>query len=257
MLYIATHKKTGLPPMPGTAIVQAGAAGREPLPYLSDATGDNISSKNAYFCELTVLYWVWKNTDDDFKGLAHYRRLFGRSNLSGSLSSSYTEPELEALLAGADIVLPYTEYLLQDARAELCNGCCRPDVYARMREVVAEVSPDYLQSFDSVFDSNELTLFNMMFCRRELFDSYCKWLFAVLFTLEKDVDMTGYSPYERRLYGFLSERLLNVWVRHNNLVVVHTAVTQTEMPLLERLSLVRRRLTNRIRFWLRAKASGR
>ena len=44
--------------------------------YQVDNTGENISSQNKEFNELTGLYWMWKNTNDEYIGLSHYRRYF-------------------------------------------------------------------------------------------------------------------------------------------------------------------------------------
>lgn len=53
--------------------------------YCYDDVGDNISIKNNTYCELTGLYWMWKNCKDEYKGLVHYRRFFTSNSLSANI----------------------------------------------------------------------------------------------------------------------------------------------------------------------------
>ena len=59
--------------------------------------------------------------------------------------------------------------------------------------------------------------FNMMVMRKELLDKYCEWLFEILFTLESMLDISTYSKYDQRVFGFVGERLLDVWLETNQL----------------------------------------
>ena len=93
----------------------------------------------------------------------------------------------------------------------------------------------------------------MLFCKREVFDAYCGWLFPLLFRLEDVVDLTHADEYQRRLYGFLGERLLNVWVLHNRLNVRYVPVVSTAYSPIDHLTYLRRDITNGLRFRLRRK----
>ncbi|MBQ3973839.1 MAG: DUF4422 domain-containing protein, partial [Lachnospiraceae bacterium] len=72
-IIVASHKSYWMPEDPVYLPVQVGAAGKEDLGYVRDDSGDNISGKNVNYCELTGLYWAWKNLEADYIGLAHYR----------------------------------------------------------------------------------------------------------------------------------------------------------------------------------------
>ena len=61
--------------------VQVGSEGKEDIGFEKDNTGDNISGKNPFFCELTGLYWAWKNLKCDYIGLVHYRRYFSKKKM--------------------------------------------------------------------------------------------------------------------------------------------------------------------------------
>lgn len=251
MIYIATHKKFNVPNLNGYCALQVGAEGKEKYGYLRDNIGNHISGKNANYCELTGLYWIWKNTDDSYKGLVHYRRYFGRNNLSNKISDICSYEYLLNCLKSVDIVLPYVEYFKQNAKEEILLHCCTEEIFDKLRQIIETKYPDYIETYDRYFNENKASLFNMLFCKREIFDAYCEWLFSILFVLEKQVDLAKLNTYQQRLYGFLSERLLNVWVIKNKLVVKHLPAIHMELPVFDRIRLVRRRFTNRFRFWIK------
>lgn len=248
MIYIATHKQFNDLKLKDYCPIQVGSYRGELLGYQRDDVGDNISNRNANFCELTGLYWIWKNSLDEYKGLVHYRRYFGKRNFTNSIKDIYSYQELKALLKDCDIVLPYIEYFKENARDELLKECCTVEIFNNLRSIVSTKHADYLKAFDNYFKNNESYLFNMMFTDRETFDSYCNWLFDILFELEKVTDLADLNTYQQRLYGFLSERLLNVWVKKNGLKTKHVGVIQTELNNKELLVLRMRRMYHRITF---------
>ena len=157
-----------------------------------------------------------------------------------------TEEEIRYYLTDFDIILPRPEPLREAAWQEFCLHSGRESDLLRTRQAVADVDPAFLPAFDRVMAGRSLYLYNMLVTSAEEFDAYCRWLFAVLTQVEQRVDMTDYTPYEQRLYGFLGERLLNVWVTHRGLRVKTLPVKNTEQRLTQEVRLWMRRQKNRL-----------
>ncbi len=244
-VYIAAHKAFDAPATAGYIPLQVGAEGKDPLPFEKDNTGAHISEKNPHFCELTGLYWIWKNRREDYKGLVHYRRYFMQGK------AILPEETIRHLLTTYDAILPPQEILRENAWEEFPLHSGHKKDLVLLREAIETVDAAYLPTFDRVMAGNRLHLFNMLIAREEIFNSYCAWLFAVLFELEKHVDMTGYTAYEQRLYGFLSERLLNVWVAHNRLRITTVKVKNTQQTAKQAVRLFLRRRKNQLLFALK------
>ena len=239
-VYIAVHKDMQLPSSEGYVPLQVGARLGIPFQPVRDDVGLHISEKNPHYCELTGLFWVWQNTRDDYKGLVHYRRYFTHR---GHL---LTEAEIRDFLRDYDVILPRREPLREAAWQEFCLHSGHERDLVLTRRAVGAVSPEMLPAFDRVMVGKSLRLYNMLIAPREGFDAYCCWLFAVLTQVEQGVDMTGYTPYEQRLYGFLGERLLNVWVAHHGLRVCALPVKNTQQTLAQEVQLWMRRQRNRL-----------
>lgn len=216
-ILVATHKSYRMPGEPEFLPLQVGAAGRPDLGYARDDTGDNISARNPNYCELTGLYWAWKNLKADYLGLAHYRRHFK------------AEPKrLRQLLQKADVLLPKPRnYFIETNYSQYVHAHHAQDLDVT-RQILAERCADYLPAFDACMRRTWGHRFNMFVMRRDLADAYCTWLFDVLFELERRLDISGYSPYDARVFGFVSERLLDVWVATNEISFLEVGVKNLE-----------------------------
>lgn len=216
-IVVATHKPYRLPEAPEYLPLQVGAAGKPSLGFARDDTGLNISVKNPSYCELTGLYWAWHNLQCDCLGLVHYRRLFRK-----------TPDELRQILRVVPCVLPaQRNYFIETNYSQYVHAHHAEDVTVT-REVVAERHPDYVAAFDLVMARRKGHRFNMFVMRRNLADAYCAWLFDILEEVERRLDISGYSDYDRRVFGFLGERLLDVWLERNQIAHVDVPVINLE-----------------------------
>ncbi|WP_104805620.1 DUF4422 domain-containing protein [Blautia marasmi] len=240
MIYVITHKVFDDKNFckDGYKVLHVGTNDNMKLYYLRDDVGDNIAKKNPYFCELTGMYWIWKNSEEnpeDIVGLVHYRRGFTskRENLSysfgGNVPQNIEFRQAEMLLKGYDMIVPIPEKGFKT----VCQ------TYAKMhhgedliltREAIAEACPEYLNAFDQAMKEHYYFNGNMFITQKKNFDAYASWLFSIYDRLEKKIDLSKYEDtYQARVYGFISERLLNVWLLHNKVNYKELPVFNTEI----------------------------
>ena len=203
---VAAHKPYRMPDDPAYLPLQVGAAGRPSIGFARDDEGENISARNANWCELTGLFWAWRNMKADAVGLVHYRRHFrGAHGIA-------TGDELRSALAGHDVLLPRKRnYFIETTYSQYAHAHHAADLDTA-RRILAERHPEFLASFDATMRSTKGHRFNMMVMRRPALDAYCSWLFDVLLRLEDRLDISEYSPNDARVFGFVAERLLDVWL---------------------------------------------
>ena len=215
-IIIAAHKECTLPANEMYLPVHVGAAcSNQDLAYTRDDTGDNISSRNPTFCELTGLYWAWKNLDYDWLGLVHYRRLFSSRRKKKTASESIlSEEELLPLLEQYKVFVPRKRHYFIESVYSHYDHTFDGSQFDLTREILLEKYPDFVADFDSFMLQRSAWLFNMMIMQRTFVDQYCTWLFDILFELEKRIDTSRMTDFEKRYAGRVGERLFNVWLNH-------------------------------------------
>lgn len=218
-MYIAAHKPFEVPDLLGYQPIEVGAALREePLGYLADNSGDEISNKNKTFCEMTAHYWIWKNSRSKIVGLSHYRRYFSRSRVVAEPKKLLSAEEAIKILDEYDLILPEPFYWKHhNVRSGYDAGFGFENDLDKLREIIANLTPEYLEPYDVVLSQNEASYCNMLVASKPLFDKYSEWVFRILFELERQLDISKYSGNEVRVYGYMAEILLNVWVKKERL----------------------------------------
>ena len=202
--------------------VHVGREGKADIGFIGDNTGDNISSLNSYYCELTGLYWAWKNLECDYLGLVHYRRYFTKKSqvFSNTISLDdvvLSKSDVDDLLTKNDVLVPkkrrYYIETLYSHYAHTFDGK-HLDI---ARDVIKQLSPEYLVSFDKVMKQRSGYMFNMFIMKKELANQYFSWLFPILDVMYDRIDVSQLTVFEARLFGRVSELLFNVWLKYENI----------------------------------------
>lgn len=237
-LYVVTHKEVDLIPI-GRTLVGVGGKEIKNVDFY-DNTGDNIAGRNANYCELTALYWMWKNSDSEFLGLEHYRRFFCTKNIFKAVPLK--PKSISDILLRYDIILPKQVKI-------------RPNVYDNYKKehfasdldlcgkVINDNYPEYAEAYKTVMNSSRASMFNMFVTSKKIIDEYSEWLFGILFKVEQTLDISDRDAYQKRVYGFLSERLFNVWLYKKNLNAYYARVYGlNEIPWLRKVKGLFRRI---------------
>lgn len=218
-IFVITHKPFTPPEDSMYVPLQVGRANAEDLGFLGDDTKDSISEQNPFFCELTGMYWLWKNySGADYIGICHYRRY-----LINEQGSVFTEPQLLRLLETYDIITTKLLTLTCSYYHGFGENHHIKDLITA-GEVLKEKYPAYSDTFERLVHGPHTYFGNIFVTSKENYNRYCAWLFDILFEVQKRTDFTGYNDYHKRLFGFLSEFLQTVWIEYHQMRVCECKV---------------------------------
>lgn len=233
-IFVCHHKKNPTFKSESIINIHAGKAKSDlELGIIGDNTGDNISDRNSSWCELTVIYWMWKNIQADYYGLFHYRRFLNFRSIGGGYDTfndfseeasgkfGWSDKIIEEVCSQYDILsspvwgihpvgLPHnlmTNYEFYDKEHFIKDL----DIVIKL---IKERSPElYPFALKSLY-AKECFFANMLIMKKEYFHEYCTWLFDILFEAEKIIDISNYDSYQKRIWGFIAERLSNCFIEY-------------------------------------------
>ena len=209
-IYLMTHKEYNLLDNGLYTPLFLGAEGKEEtFDYLRDDVGDNISSKNSIYSEITGLYWIWKNSTADILGLNHYKRYFKKGFIG---CGDYLDKEsISNDLENYDIILHKRKQVFKNwdlfqnfvSEQDLITSC----------EVIKRKFPEYYDDYIKMLNQRYLYSYCVFVAKKEIVDKYCSWLFEYLQELEDALDV------QSREIGYFAELALSLYAIHNQLKI--------------------------------------
>ena len=202
-----------------------------------DDTGDNISDKNENFNEATLLYWVWKNTTQDYVGFSHYRRflvyndmknekankilnaLLRMTSKSNNRKNKLIDMKLDDFnskihkdLEKYDIILPQPSIMPLTLKEQYAHHHVE-EHYNEVGKIISEKYPEIYPSFINASNKNTFYIANMFIMKRPLFEEFCEFLFTILFELENRI-LIPEDNEQKRVFGFISERIFTIFMEY-------------------------------------------
>lgn len=207
------------------------------LNMIADNTGDNISSRNRYWSEITGMYWAWKNMEKvDYIGLCSYRRFFNfkedpLSAIKIIPIDSINEidkieiPDINKIFSNYDVIIPKA-YSYAYSIKTVCHMNYRDDDFELLEKTIHELSPEYDSAYHSIlYSTNKMIGHNMFIMSWDNFDEYCNWVFSILFEMERKVDPSNYPISQVRIFGYMHELLLAVFIEKKGFRKYYSQIT--------------------------------
>ena len=164
-----------------------------------DNMGDNISEKNRQMCELTAMYWIWKNASDEVVGVEHYRRRF---ILPQGWKKLFSKQQV-------DVILPVPLYVRPSLKENYSSRHIGEIWDVMMRKLGGIHGTDCaLKAKDFFENTGCYSPCNMLIATKCVYDELCEWLFPILFAVMDECGVVD-DKYQNRYPGFLSERLIS------------------------------------------------
>lgn len=212
--------------------IQVGSAlSKNRYEMLHDDEGNNISRKNRSYCELTALYWAWKNLDADYYGLFHYRRymcfdesLQNMDSMANVLSDDLSDETLEKLSITENKMkekIPQYDAIVVRKREVVAVDTIYEEYGApetqhiedldAVIDIIHEKYPEFDEYVDAYLNDKYAYDCNMFIMKKDIFNKYCEWLFSILEEAEDRINTINYGIQEYRVFGYLAERLCGIY----------------------------------------------
>lgn len=176
---------------------------------LGDDEGENISALNADINEMTGIWWVGRHYleigDPDYVGFCHYRRLLSWS------------PDVLA----EDTVLACKTISWRTLRGFFAAYHPAEALDVFMTSFATEFGVEEGRLLTRYFDGHVFYPCNCFVMSRRLFHDYSAFLGRCVQIVQAllrgaAVDRTGLGAYQRRVFGFILERMTSYWIWREN-----------------------------------------
>jgi hypothetical protein len=190
------RKRPGL--RPREIPIQAGAelAGIR-VCELRDNDGDNISHKNAQYCEASAMYSIWKNATAPWVGVEHYRRHL------------LVTPDM--LYGDVDVIMPLPYMCYPDSESQF-RRFVGEEVATALHDALKKLHPGEYEAYARCLSGEYHYAYNMIAARKEVFDKFCEWAFGITGYIER-LDLR--SVKETRALAYAAEQLTSIYFMAN------------------------------------------
>lgn len=212
---------------------------RENVTMLGDDTGDNISEKKNSFCELTVLYWAWKNIKADYYGINRNNEflVFDKKNIEQNTINSkwkhFSEQFLNesfinkfSLLSNEMDKKIGENHVVVAAPIEIKENNFVKNLYLHnyktlnstdidiFLNTIQKKKPDLYVYAKNYLNTKCFYYYFSFVMNHTYFSDFCSSLFEILFEVEKQIKITHYSLDKKKEFFYFALIYLGIYLNY-------------------------------------------